>query len=571
MGLRDTITGFSHQLDETVTGWFGRTVGAASVTLQEVPSGGSYDPDSALTAAQMGSGYVKRLTTDSTRDLSPVTQQRALDLSYHLYDANPMAKRIIDSTKDAVVGQGIVVQATAMEEAQKRTLHTVLDDFWQDDINQMDRACHQLCTDLALAGELLLVVYVNPINGGVRIAYVDTGVIEDVLPDPRFPQRAAAVRINAGNKKLMFKVVSNDEDPTSPTFGHLVGARTETREEAAKNSPTEGVPLGPKVTEKYEFVLGRRGGKISGVYDGSCFFFTVNGVSSSRRGKPDLLCLIDWIDAYDQLLLNEVDRAILLKSYIWDITIEGATELEIREHIKTNPPPKANSLRVHNEKVTYKSDTPDLKANDQAVLADQLLSYCATGAGLPKFWLNGSMDVNRATAKEMSDPASMHLATRRKYFKYILERVCLFVLDQAEIHGRLAKRKEQEGAVGRYEAWQYEIVMPEADKSDVSPLASALAAVVNAAVLAIQNGLMDVNTAQRALVMILQQMGIEVNVDEMRQEIEKALAQAEASSEQEEEDAMAGLTPEEYEALVAQVAGQSNGSGTVSSQESVRS
>lgn len=538
-------------LREAVGNWFGRQAQAAAVVLSEAAmASGAYDPDSALTAAQMGSSYVKRLTSDNSRDLSPITQQRSLDLSYWMYDANPMAKRIVDATKDAVVGQGIQVVATSSEKDENEQLQRVLDEFWSDDINHMDMTTHQLCVDLSLAGELLILVQVNPANGSVRLGYVDTGLIGDVVPDPRFPQKAAAITLGgsrpATTKKLVLKVIGIDEDPNSKSFGRLMGARTGN----AKDTPS-----GPVVIETYEFSLGNRGGKLKGVYDGSCFFFKINGVTSSRRGKPDLLCLIDWIDAFDNLLLNEVDRAVLLKSFIWDITIEGADEQMIREHLAKNPPPKANSIRAHNEKIQYKSDTPDLKAQDQSVLADQLLSYIATGAGLPKFWLNGSMEVNRATAKEMNDPASRHLATRRKYVKYIIERICNFVLDQAEFHGRISKRQEVTGTAGKVDPWPFEVQMPEAEKTEVGPLASALQAAVNATILAIQNQMIDIETGQRVIVMIFQQMGIEVDLDEMRQKIEKAVSEQAQQGEDE-----GGLSPEEYQALVDQAAqGGQNG------------
>jgi len=542
-------------LRETVSGWFGQAQSSSTLRETPIPSG-AYDPDSSLTASQMGSSYVKRLTTDNSRDLSAITQQRALDLSYWLYDSNPMAKRIIDSTKDSVVGQGIAVNATASEDSEREKIQRVLDDFWLDDINRMDLSCHNLCVDLALAGELLLAAYINPANGSLRLAYIDTGLIEDVIPHPLFSQKAMAVRLNAGqNRKIMLKVVALDEDPSNTTVGHLVGAKTTKVDGAAqpqKDKEGEGAAVSLyKVTEEYEFVLGRRGGRIKGVYDGSCFLFTVNGVSSSRRGRPDLLCLIDWLDAYDNMLLNEADRAVLLKTFIWDITIEGATESEIREYAKSNPPPKANSQRIHNEKVAYKSDTPDLKSADAQVLADQLLSYIATGASLPKFWLNGTMDVNRATAKEMNDPSSMHLATRRKYFKYVIERLCNYALDQAELHGRLPKRKEVEGSAGKYEPWAFEVHMPEAETREYSALASALQSVVNAVALAVERGFIDMDVAQRAIVMVMSELGIEVDLDEMRKAIEKAKAEAEEEAKKAEEEAAAGgLSPEDYDRII---------------------
>lgn len=62
-----------------------------------------YDPDANLTSAGGGSAYFRRLTK-SPRDLDPITDQRARDLAYSLYETNPLAKRIIELTRDWVLG-----------------------------------------------------------------------------------------------------------------------------------------------------------------------------------------------------------------------------------------------------------------------------------------------------------------------------------------------------------------------------------------------------------------------------------------------------------------------------------
>ena len=45
-------------------------------------------------------------------------------------------------------------------------------------------------------------------------------------------------------------------------------------------------------------------------WDGVCFYYAVDKVSTATRGRSDLTRLVDWIDGMDQLLFNQL-RAIV--------------------------------------------------------------------------------------------------------------------------------------------------------------------------------------------------------------------------------------------------------------------
>lgn len=42
--------------------------------------------------------------------------------------------------------------------------------------------------------------------------------------------------------------------------------------------------------------------------DGECLLYQLNKFPNGSRGRSDLLGQIDWLDAYDEFLFNELDR-----------------------------------------------------------------------------------------------------------------------------------------------------------------------------------------------------------------------------------------------------------------------
>jgi len=90
-----------------------------------------------------------------------------IELSWYLYDRNPLAKRLINVMKVFLVGEGLGVHA---EDAD---VQEVIDDFWNDPQNSMDINLPEYVKELAIFGEQLFQVSRNPIDGRVRLWYID--------------------------------------------------------------------------------------------------------------------------------------------------------------------------------------------------------------------------------------------------------------------------------------------------------------------------------------------------------------------------------------------------------------
>lgn len=474
------------------------------------------DPDINLTAAQGGSAYYRRLSAGS-RDLSPIAWDKALSLAYALWDSNPLARRIIDMTRDFAVGDGITVtanvtpaavpeidendviareraaeqrkRATAEAEATRAKLQRVIDRYWNDSLNRMDLKLSQKVADLGLAGELYPVMFVNERNGHVRQGTIDPQQVDQIVTNPKNAEEVLEVVLKAPGavEKPRLKVIRVNEDPQSASFGRLMGVLPG---ELAQNGDS---------------------------YVGACFYFAVNKPSVAKRGRTDLLTVVDYVDAYDQIVFGEVDRSLLLRSVVWDTLMDGKSDTEIAEYVKTHgaKAPQPGSNFVHNEHVTRTAVTPDLKSADVSIGADLILSTISTGAGLPKHWLNGSMDVNRANGESMSEPAIRHLIQRQKYVGYMVEQLVTFQLDQAEMAGVLPKRAPAPGDVYP-EPWPITVNTPEFRVKDLHAAGQTLHLVAQALATALADRVIDTDAAQEIFVAMAGQLGVELDLEDMR-------------------------------------------------------
>ena len=327
----------------------------------------------------------RSLNQISNRDLYILTQKRMQDIAFYLYDSNPLAKRIIEITRDFVVGDGFTYTS------ENPDILELIDNFWNDPDNNLDVELDVNVLELGIFGELCLPVWVNPANGAVKLGYIDPVTILKVIKDKRNPKISKTIEwkpINAREERTM-DVINIDKNINSKSYGLLTG---------------------------------------------KCFFFAINKVSGATRGRSDLLTLADWIDGHDQFLFARLERAFLLNTFIWDVTCEGMTKEELIEFVKGLAMPKSGSIRAHNEKITWKSETPKLEAADASEEARMFKQQILGGSGFPEHWFGETSKTTRATALETSLPTLKKLKSRQKTVKNFIKHIVNFVIDQAIIY-----------------------------------------------------------------------------------------------------------------------------------------
>lgn len=419
-----------------------------------------------------------RLTGDGTgryneRDLAPLAQDRMVKLAEYLWQSNLLANRLIELTLAYLLAEGVTLQCKD-DEHQK-----VLDRFWNDPINNWPMKLEPRVRELFLAGEQCYICHVNEGSGMVRLGYLDPRQISTVVMDPDNPEQPIGVvtRKDTKGRYNKFRVVVLGDD------AELFTQRT------------------AQIRE-------------NDFQDGECFLFQINKLPSGTRGRSDLLGQMDWLDAYDNFLFDEIDRIGFLRAFAWDVTMTGADEDKVKEFEKTFTPPAPNSTFVHNDSVKLEAKSPNLQAADTSTSARLLRNHVLGGATVPEHWFGGGGDVNRAAASEMGEPTFKVLTSRQTKLKLMLEEIGRYVLMQSDRSGDTPDWSDP--------AWQVTAVFPELINADLTKFAAAMQGVVNAVSMLIDKGLMTEETALGIVADVAQRFGQEFDA---KAELEQARAE----------------------------------------------
>lgn len=403
----------------------------------------------------------RRLSGDTERDLSPLSQARMRETALYLWDANLLANRIVELPLAYMLGEGVALRAGADE------MQGTLDRFWRDPINAMDVKLPKKARELSIFGEQVWPTFVNEVDGHVRLGYLDPALIETVVVDPDNPEQPIGI------------VTVKDRKGAARRFRVIV------------NGP--------------ESVFTQRTQAIRDTFDdGEAFYFTVNDLSVSRRGRSDLRAPADWVDAYDQFLFGEIERYNFLRAFVWDVTVAGADQAKIDERAKQIKPPAPGSVRVHNDSETWKAESPDIKAGDTAEGARLFRNHVLGGATIPEHWFGGGGDVNRATGESMGEPTFKAFSMRQRFLKHVLEALGRYVIRQRLI----AESGEPEWDDERLEV---EAVFPEMTARDTTKYAAALAQVVAAVNMAVEAGRMSEQTGVALIAAVAGRLGVEID------------------------------------------------------------
>jgi hypothetical protein len=404
------------------------------------------------------------LTGDAQRDLSPITQERMRKMALYLWESNPLANRLIELPMAYLLAEGVRLTCKDAEHQK------LLDRFWKDPINKMGLKLPKKVRELSIYGEQCYPAFVNEHSGFVRLGYLDPALIETVVKDPDNPEQPigiVTVRGKRGTARRFRVIVNGPED--------VFTARTQ------------------EIRQTFN--------------DGDAFYFTVNDLSNGNRGRSDLLAQIDWLDGYDEFLFGELDRWKFVRSFIWDVTLTGATEADVIERAKKITTPAPGSVRVHNDGEVWKAEAPDLKSYESAAAARLLRNHILGGGTMPEHWFGGGGDTNRATAAEMGEPTFKIYTMRQLMVKFMLEEIGGYVLRRASLATTTTEidLSEDDNIVTAE--------FPEMTAVDTTKYASALQQLITACAAAIDKGLLTKLTAVRLISAIAQRLGMKIDAE----------------------------------------------------------
>ena len=416
----------------------------------------------------------RKLTGDGNRDLAPMTQDRMQKLGEYLWRTNLLANRIVELPLAYLLARGVALRIED-EHAQ-----AALNRHWKDGLNAWDIKLPKRVRELSIFGEQCWPVFHNPVNGMVRLGYLDPARIGTVVTDP-----------------------DNREQPIG------IVTRKDRKGDCRRYRIIVNVP---------ETAFGEKAQAIRATFtDGDCFYFRVNELCSATRGVSDLLAQMDWLDAYDQFLFGEVDRASAVRAFVWDVELKGATQEEVEARARKIAAPRPNSVRVHNESETWRAEAPALNAYDAGAAARLIRNHMLGGATIPEHWYGGAEDVNKSTGSSMTEPTEKMLDMRRTLVGYMLEQVGQYVV---RAHWDALEREltAQEAEVLGTLVTQW----PEMTSKDTTKYAAALQQAVSAILQLIAEGLLSRETALRVVAVLAAQLGVEFDVGD---ELETALSE----------------------------------------------
>lgn len=430
----------------------------------------------------------RRLTGDLNRDLLPLTQDRMIEIAYWLWETNPLAGWLVEIAMAFIIAEGLPY------EAKNEDVKAVLDDFWYDPLNRMDLYLPKHIRELLIFGELMLPVFTSEQTGKVRLGYIDPARIQVVYTDPENAKIVIGVQLKAG-----MQVLQQDLSTPSP-----VQTGTMRKGKVYKTI----LPHGAEDILSEEAQIARKG-----FTDGQCFYFSINNVSNSPRGRSDYLRVADWLDGYEQFLYDYADKWPLMNVFAWDMTVNGGDQNEIDKQAKTFTK-KAGSLFAHNEKVTLDAKAPKLEALEASEGARLFRNHILGAMGYPEHWFGGGGQVNRATATEMDTPTYKMLTEKQRNVKYILESICGFVIQSAR-DARYLKVSDEDAA-------GISFITPELAQKDIAKNSTALQQITASLVSAVSSEFIDVGTARTIFAATVGFLGVEIDVDEIEQAITDA-------------------------------------------------
>lgn len=433
-----------------------------------------------LTAGDGEDPGFRRITSVATlRDLNPLMHDRMLQLCYFLRVTTPFGKRIVEILTDYTVGKGIRVTA------KDPRVQQVVDDFWHDDVNNMDENVEQWSDELTTFGELCVPVAVNPVNGKVRVGYIDPMNIDTI----QFAEMATA------------------DGTASINVPFAVRLRREVGDVVEKPMP---------IVRRSEDANSESYGKL----EGECFYFNINKAKSASRGFSELFSLADWIDLFDQMIFDFGDKVRFLNSFVWHYVLKGADDTKTNAYKDklTKAPPRQGGVWVTNDQVEVKPLTPDFKGQDMASGANMVKKYGWGGAGIPMVLTGDGEDSNRASALEMNAPFTKKIQKRQNHMARCLKAVLDFVIERAQRAGVLPAGVDTD----------YTLEFPEIAVKDLQRGALVLNGAATAMQIGQDQGWVTGATAARGFHTILGEIGVDIG--DSQEEYEAAQQEKEERS-----------------------------------------
>lgn len=335
-------------------------------------------------------GY-RRAGRNYRREIPPWTREKSRDYAVTSYRTNPMCTAVLDTYTSFCVGDSGVSPTVTDDRVRE-----VVEEFWNDPANRLGDIQEMMLRSHMLWGEMLLEMMVGAQSGAVRFC-------------PYEPAQIVDVHTYKGNPLWIDTVVMPPKDDS------------------------EGD------NQRWKVV---RVNDDSGLREGEAFFWVPwRALLTDTRCGPFIAPILDWLDNYDTVLSNLMDRTELARYAAFDVTVQddGSGDA-VNKYIagrggRTLPP--SGSIEVHNQSVEWKPLQVSSGADEDSKTAGAILTNVASGSGLARTWLADPEDANRATSQTMAEPVRRRVGGLQRVWLSQMTELCRFAVDRAVAAKRL--------------------------------------------------------------------------------------------------------------------------------------
>ena len=321
-------------------------------------------------------------TYEATKDRPWYQRHENLTDALAAWRTNPLARRMVNLTRDHVWGNGI------RPRSRINAVQKWLDRFWFHELNNMVERLPVWIDAWTTDGEVFPTFHQNEVDGMV------------------FVRALSAVQVEG------LKWLSNDYEQLT-----AIGQRAPGQIELVW-WPT--------------LLTAAPGQSFAGQ-------FAINVPLGATRGDGDLASALPWLAFYSDWLEARVERNAALSHYYVEVTVQDQKDVPDAQ-ARYARPPADGSMVVHSAAEKHEVIQPKIGADDAQADGFALKSMVAVGGNIPVFWLGDVGQGNtEATSENMTDTSYRHYETRQGYVRKRIEETCRIAYTLAAAQGAVRR------------------------------------------------------------------------------------------------------------------------------------
>lgn len=335
--------------------------------------------------------------------------------------ASPLVKRGLQLRIGYVWGQGVTIEARAAGDDAPQDVNAVLQDWWDDESNQValtsSQAQEELERALGTDGQVFFACFTNRLTGRVQVRSTPFDEVTEILtnPDDRdepwFYLRTQTVTVVERGYTGLTRLRGETRRVFHPALGFWPSQRPKS---------IDGIPV---------------------EWDIPILHVAVNRLDGWKWGVPDAYAVLPWALAYEGFLTDWARLTKALSKFAWKLTGDRASKAQaaaakVAAALPGNVPAiggsDAGGLAAMQAGANLEA-IPKSGATIDSESGRPLASMVAAGLGIPVTTLLADPGTTgaRAVAETLEQPTINEMGMRRELWSSVLQTLGGYVIDQA--------------------------------------------------------------------------------------------------------------------------------------------